>query len=79
MVDPLYKEIAQEIGADNSLIAGNGAIVFDIKQNKVMYGKYLAKEKVIEIIKACKENDIFYNIYLKECYDLIEGIIKDIQ
>ena len=58
--------IAQEIGADNYLIAGNGAIVFDINENKVIYGEYLSKKKVIEIIKACKENNIFYNIYLKD-------------
>lgn len=58
--------IAQEIGANNYLIAGNGALVFDIKENKIIYGEYLSKKKVIEIVKFCKENNVFYNIYLKD-------------
>lgn len=60
------KPIAKEIGSNNYLIAGNGAMVFDIKENKVIYGKYLSKKKVLELIKICHENDIFYNIYLKD-------------
>ena len=58
--------IAQEIGANNYLIAGNGALVFDIKENKIIYGEYLSKKKVVEIVNFCKENNVFYNIYLKD-------------
>ena len=58
--------IAKEIGSNNYLIAGNGAMVLDIKENKVIYGKYLSKKKVLKLIKIFQENDIFYNIYLKD-------------
>ena len=44
--------------------------IFDYKKNK----KY-----ELEKLKEYKEILSDYNIYLKECYDLIEGIIKDIQ
>ena len=44
--------------------------IFDYKKDK----KY-----ELEKLKEYKEIPSDYNIYLKECYDLIEGIIKDIQ
>mgnify|MGYP004469613843 FL=1 len=44
--------------------------IFDYKKDK----KY-----ELEKLKEYKEIPPDYNIYLKECYDLIEGIIKDIQ
>lgn len=57
------KAIAKEIGSEKYFIAGNGALIYDIKKNQVIYEKYLSKQKVLEIIKICEENSIFYNVY----------------
>lgn len=57
------KAIAKEIGSNNYFIAGNGAIIYDIKNDKIIYEKYLSKQKVLEIIKICEENSIAYNVY----------------
>lgn len=55
--------IAEEIGATNYIISGNGTILYDNKNNKILYQSFLKKEKVLQIIKICEENSIFYNIY----------------
>lgn len=55
--------IAQEIGATNYIISGNGTILYDNKNNKILYESFLKKEKVLQIIKICEENSIYYNIY----------------
>ena len=57
------KTIAKEIGSNEYFIAGNGAIIYDIKKNKIIYEKYLSKSKVLEIIKLCEKNSISYNVY----------------
>ncbi len=57
------KTIAKEIGSEKYFIAGNGALVYDIQKDKVLYEKYMKKEKVLEIIKICEENSISYNVY----------------
>ena len=57
------KTIANEIGSTNYMIAGNGAVVYDIKNNKIIYEKYIPKNKAIDIIKTCEENSIYYNVY----------------
>lgn len=57
------KTIANEIGSDEYFIAGNGAIIYDMKKDKIIYEKYLSKSKVLEIIKMCEKNSIGYNVY----------------
>ena len=57
------KTIAKEIGSNNYFIAGNGALIYDIKNDKTIYEKYMTKQKVLEIIKICEENSISYNVY----------------
>ena len=57
------KEIAKEIESKNYFIAGNGAIIYDVKKGEIIYEKTLSKEKVLEIIKICEENSISYNVY----------------
>ena len=52
------KTIAKEIGSENYFIAGNGALVYDIKKDEVIYEKFMTKQKVLEIIKICEENSI---------------------
>ena len=55
--------IAKEIGANHYFIAGNGALVYDMKKEEVIYEKYMSKEKVLEVIKLCEQNSISYNVY----------------
>lgn len=57
------ESIAKEIGATNYIISGNGTILYDNKENKILYESFLEKEKVLQIIKTCEENSIYYNIY----------------
>lgn len=57
------KTIAKEIGCSEYFIAGNGAIIYDIKKDEIIYEKYLSKSKVLEIIKICEKNSISYNVY----------------
>ena len=57
------KAIAKEIESKNYFIAGNGAIIYDIQKDDIMYKKFLPKEKILEIIKICEENSISYNVY----------------
>lgn len=57
------KAIAKEIGSNKYFIAGNGALIYDIQKQEVIYEKYLNKQKVLEIIKLCEENSISYNVY----------------
>lgn len=45
------------------MIAGNGAVVYDIQNDKIIYEKYIPKSKAIEIIKICEQNSIFYDVY----------------
>ena len=57
------KTIAKEIGSENYFIAGNGALIYDIKKDEIIYEKYMSKRKILEIIKICEENSISYNVY----------------
>ncbi len=54
--------IAEETGANNYIIAGNGALIYDLKNNKKLYNQCIALEKVLKIIKICEENSIYYTI-----------------
>ena len=60
------KAIAKEIGSNKYFIAGNGAIVYDIQKDEIIYDKFLPKDKLLEIIKICEENSISYNVYTEE-------------
>ena len=65
--DPKTMEkISLELGIDTFLVAGNGASVYDIKQEKNIYENFLTIEKALKIIKICKENSIFFSIYTTE-------------
>ena len=57
------ENLAIELGVDNYLISGNGAVVYDIQQKEIIYNQFLTKEKILQIAKICEENSIYYNIY----------------
>ena len=60
------KNLANEIGCNNYIICGNGAITYDIQSEEIIYDKFLEKSKVLQIIKICEENSIFFNVYTKD-------------
>lgn len=60
------KTIANEINSKNFFIAGNGALIYDIKKDEIIYEKFLDKKKILEIIDVCENNSISYNIYTPE-------------
>lgn len=60
------KTIAKEIKSEKYFIAGNGAILYDIKNDEILYENTLNKNKTLEIIKICEENSIYYNIYTEK-------------
>lgn len=57
------EDLAEELQANHYLISGNGAIVFDIYKKEIVYDRFLSKEQVLNIVKICEENSIYYNIY----------------
>ena len=57
------ENIATEIGSKEYLISGNGALVYDMRENEVVYDKFLTKEQVLEIVDICEENSIYCNVY----------------
>lgn len=57
------KNLANELGCNNYIICGNGAILYDIQKEEIIYDKFLEKNKVLQIIKICEENSIYYNVY----------------
>ena len=60
------KTIAKEIESENYFISGNGAILYDIKKDEIIYENILKKAKTLDIIKICEENSIYYNIYTEK-------------
>ena len=68
------KNFAKEIKSERYVISGNGAIIYDFTNDKIIYENTLKKSKVLEIIKICEENSIFYNIYTEN-----EIITKNLQ
>ena len=55
--------IANEINSNKYLICGNGAAIYDIQKEQIVYSNYLSKKKVLEIIDICEKNSMFYNVY----------------
>ena len=60
------KTIAKEIKSNNYFISGNGAILYDIKNAEIIYENILKKSKILDIIKICEENSIYYSIYTEK-------------
>lgn len=57
---------ANKINANKYMISGNGAQVYDIQNDEIIYSNYLSKEKVLEIIETCETNSMFYTIYTND-------------
>lgn len=59
------KNFALEINSNKYLIAGNGALAYDIQKDKDIYDKSIKKKEVLQILKICEENSIFYSLHTK--------------
>lgn len=57
------KSFALESGASNYVTCGNGSLLYDVKNDKILFDKFIDRQKVLEIIKICEENSIFYCLY----------------
>ena len=57
------KNFSKEINSQNFFISGNGAITYDIKNDKILYENTLSKNKVLQVVKICEENSIYYSVY----------------
>ena len=57
------KRFSKEINSQKYFISGNGAVTYDITNNKILYENLLDKQKALKIIKICEENSIYYNVY----------------
>ena len=68
------KTLAKEIKSEKYFISGNGAIIYDLVNDEIIYENTLKKQKTLDIIKICEENSIFYNIYTEN-----EIIAKSLQ
>lgn len=58
--------IANEINANKYIISGNGAAIYDVQNDKIIYNSYMSKTKILEIIDICEKNSMFYNIYTND-------------
>lgn len=58
--------IANEINANKYIISGNGAAIYDVQNDKIIYNSYMSKSKILEIIDICEKNSMFYNIYTND-------------
>lgn len=68
------KTIAKEIKSEKYFISGNGAIIYDMAKDEIIYENTLKKQKALDIIRICEENSIYYNIYTEK-----EIIAKSLQ
>ena len=60
------KSLAKEIASDKYIICGNGTFIYDLQKQEIIYDAFLEKAKVLEIIKICEENSIYYNVYTED-------------
>ena len=60
------KNFANDIGIEGDIICGNGAIVYNLQEDKIIYNQYIDKKKVLQIIKICEENSIYYNVFTED-------------
>ena len=68
------KNFCNKIGANQYLIAENGASVINLKTNEIEYSKYIPKDVVNKVLDICEENSIYYMVYTQK-----ELIVKNIK
>lgn len=68
------KSFSEDIGANQYLIAENGASIVNLQTNKLEYSKYIPKEVVNRVLDVCEENNIYYMVYTNK-----ELIVKNLK
>lgn len=56
------KAIAEDLKKIKYIIAGNGAVIYDLEDTKILSEKNIPKNKALEIIKICKQNSIYIGV-----------------
>ena len=60
------RTIADEAGIHKYCISGNGAAVYDLRNDQILYEKYISKEEILKAMKILDENGIYYTLYTDE-------------
>lgn len=60
------ENLANEIGANHYMICGNGSMIYDFKEDKLIYENFLSQKKVLQLVQICEENSIYYSIYTRD-------------
>lgn len=68
------KSFSEEIGANQYLIAENGASIINLQTGKLEYSRYMLKEVVNRVLDVCQENNIYYMVYTNR-----ELIVKNLK
>lgn len=57
------RNLANEIGANHYMICGNGAFIYDLQKEEILYNQFLEKRKVLQLVEICEQNSIYYSVY----------------
>ena len=57
------RTIANETGINKYCISGNGAAIYDLRNDEILYERYLPKDEILKTIKILENNDIYYTVY----------------
>lgn len=60
------KSVINDIKVSKYCVSGNGAAIYDLTTNELLYEKYMKKEEILKAIKICEKNDIYYTLYTNE-------------
>lgn len=60
------KNLAEDLGGNEYIICGNGSLIYDLPNRKIIYDKFIDKNKVLQIIQICEQNSIYYNVYTED-------------
>ncbi|WP_273225712.1 Cof-type HAD-IIB family hydrolase [Geosporobacter ferrireducens] len=59
---------ARYLGIKTPIIACNGAIVKDLKDNRIIYENHLSTEDCLRIVDICRKYDLYYHFYSQETF-----------
>ena len=57
------RNFAYDLNVSNYIIAGNGSIIYDLKNKNAIYENYIPKSKALNLINLCEDNSITYSVY----------------
>ncbi|WP_053956694.1 Cof-type HAD-IIB family hydrolase [Inediibacterium massiliense] len=62
------KVYAKYLDVVTPIIACNGAIVKDLKNDEILYESYMKKEDVLNVIEICKKYGLYYQFYNEDTF-----------